>query len=95
MPRDGIEPPTPAFSGRLGDFLVTLKTLRDGNTGLSYDSVGGLFHTLTYNFTHGDFGPRCMEKWQKSAKVFKAPRHNGMTGIDPDDLYRVKVTRRP
>jgi len=29
MPRDGVEPPTPAFSGRIGSFFIPQRYLLD------------------------------------------------------------------
>jgi hypothetical protein len=61
VPRDGIEPPTPAFSGRRGGFLLCLLTQRDSRQQLYHVRLAGHSET-TYNFQRADFGSFCMEK---------------------------------
>jgi hypothetical protein len=72
MPRDGVEPPTPAFSGQNDAFPFFFLNPSDVSGELYSQQVSMSQSTVAYRSKHLGSGSVCMEKWQKSAKIISA-----------------------
>jgi hypothetical protein len=62
VPRDGIEPPTPAFSGQNGGFFLFFRIQHDVIDRICFEEFKRCTNTVPYKPKQDRFGSACMEK---------------------------------